>query len=108
MPDVSQDGSKAPVVKVQLPTAFHVLTGGRKQVTSEGDTVREVLVGLEKSFPGVVDRLMDAQGAMKRYVNVYRNDSDIRSLDGLETKLAGDDVLWIIPAVAGGSGTARA
>ncbi len=108
MTDVSQNVSKglsAPVVTIKLPTAFHALTGGQKQVAVEGDNIREVLVGLERSFPGVLERLMDHEGAVKRYVNVYRNDSDIRGLDGLETKLENEDVLWIVPAVAGGSGS---
>ncbi len=105
MTDVSQrvEGTlPAPVVTIQLPTAFHMLTRGQKKVTVEGDTVREVLTGLERSFPGVLERLMDQNGSVKRYVNVYRNDNDIRSLDGLETKVENEDVLWIIPAVAGG------
>jgi molybdopterin converting factor small subunit len=50
---------------------------------------------------------MDQDGSVKRYVNVYRNDSDIRCLDDLETKVADDDIIWIVPAVAGGSGAAR-
>lgn len=111
MADVSQsvdEGLQAPAVTVKLPTAFNALTGGRKSVDAEGDTVREVLVCLGRSFPGVLDRLMDQEGSVKRYVNVYRNDSDIRSLDGLETKVESEDVLWIIPAVAGGSRTVRA
>ncbi|MBT2407844.1 MULTISPECIES: MoaD/ThiS family protein [unclassified Streptomyces] len=89
---------------VKLPAAFHVLTGGRKKLPVEGDSVREVLVGLDRECPGVLDRLMDKEGSVKRYVNVYRNDSDIRELAGLETTVANDDVIWIVPAVAGGSG----
>lgn len=92
---------------VKLPAAFHVLTGGRRQLPVEGGNVREVLSGLNEACPGVLDRLMDQEGSVKRYVNVYRNDSDIRSLDGLETKVEDHDVIWIVPAVAGGSGVAR-
>lgn len=111
MPDLAQSVSKslpAPVVTVKLPAAFHALTGGQRQVHAEGDNIREVLVGLDRDFPGALDRLMDQEGSVKRYVNVYRNDSDIRSLDGLETKVENQDVVWIVPAVAGGSGTIRA
>ncbi len=110
MPDVSQSVSKslpAPVVTIKLPAAFHALTGGQKQAAVEGGNIREVLVGLDQAFPGVLERLMDHEGSVKRYVNVYRNDSDIRSLDGLETKVENDDVLWIVPAVAGGNGMVR-
>jgi molybdopterin converting factor small subunit len=111
MPDVSQGVSESlpvPVVTIKLPAAFHVLTGGRKEAPAEGDTIREVLVGLDRTFPGVLDRLMDQNGSVKRYVNVYRNDDDIRNLDGLETKVENGDVIWIVPAVAGGSATVRA
>lgn len=105
MPDVSQSASRSlsvPVVTVRLPAAFHALTGGRRQMPVEGDNIREVLVGLDRACPGVLARLMDQEGAVKRYVNVYRNDCDIRSLDGPETAVEHDDVIWIIPAVAGG------
>lgn len=110
MPDLSQSASQdlsAPVVTIKLPAAFHALTGGRRELPAAGDTIRDVLHGLDRSCPGVLERLMDKEGAVKRYVNVYRNDSDIRSLDGLETKVENDDVIWIIPAVAGGSGAER-
>jgi molybdopterin converting factor small subunit len=93
---------------VKLPAAFHVLTGGRRQLPVEGANIREILVGLDQTCPGVLERLMDHEGSVKRYVNVYRNDSDIRSLDGLETKVEHHDVIWIVPAVAGGSGAVRA
>lgn len=99
MPDDSQS-----VITVKLPAAFHALTGGRRQLPVEGGTVREVLAGLDRACPGVLERLMDQEGSMKRYVNVYRNDHDIRGLDGLETKVENQDVIWILPAVAGGSG----
>ncbi|URM91489.1 MoaD/ThiS family protein [Streptomyces sp. MRC013] len=111
MPDISQGVSKSlplPVVTIRLPAAFHALSGGQRQIAVEGGTIREVLVGLDGSCPGALERLMDPEGSVKRYVNVYRNDSDIRDLDGLETKVENQDVVWIVPAVAGGSKTARA
>ncbi|MCX4474583.1 MoaD/ThiS family protein [Micromonospora sp. NBC_01655] len=110
MPDFPPDagrGLPAPVVTVKLPAAFHALTGGRRQLSVEGDTIREVLTGLDRAVPGVLERLVDQNGAMKRYVNVYLNDNDIRSLDDLDTKVEEDDLIWIIPAVAGGSATVR-
>lgn len=96
------------MVTVRLPAAFHGLTGGRRQLPIEGGTVGEVLAGLGQACPGLLERLVDQEGAMKRYVNVYRNDNDIRILDGLETKVEHQDVIWILPAVAGGSGPASA
>lgn len=110
MPDISQhvhNSFPAPKVIVKLPSAFHPLTGGQRQLPVEGGTIRDVLIGLDRECPGVLERLVDPQGSVKRYVNVYRNDSDIRELDGLETKLESQDVVWILPAVAGGSGAAR-
>ncbi|MDT0263823.1 MoaD/ThiS family protein, partial [Jatrophihabitans lederbergiae] len=95
----------ASVVTVRLPAAFHSISGGRKNLPVAGGTVREVLTGLEQQCPGILERLVDRDGGMKRYVNVYRNDIDIRGLDGLETMVAGEDVVWILPAIAGGSGT---
>ncbi|MBI1758683.1 MAG: MoaD/ThiS family protein [Actinobacteria bacterium] len=98
MPDDSHG-----VVTVRLPAAFHGLSGGRRQLPIEGGTVGEVLAGLGQACPGLLERLVDQEGAMKRYVNIYRNDNDIRVLDGLETKVEQQDVIWIVPAVAGGS-----
>lgn len=91
-----------PTVTIKLPAAFHALTGGRRQVPAEGENIREVLVGLGREFPGVLERIMDQEGSMRRYVNIHRNDNDIRSLDGLDTRVENHDVIWVIPAVAGG------
>ncbi|MFJ6797368.1 MoaD/ThiS family protein [Streptomyces sp. NPDC091268] len=94
-------------VTIQLPAVFHALTGGRRQLTGTGGNIRDVLHGLDRECPGVLDRIMDGEGSVKRYVNVYRNDTDIRTFDGLETKVENQDVIWIVPAVAGGSGAAE-
>jgi sulfur-carrier protein len=105
MPEVAQscsESSPLPTVTARLPAAFHALAGGRKQITAEGNNIREVLVSLDRVVPGALDRIIDQAGPVKGYVNIYRNDSDIRDLDGLETKVANNDVIWIIPAVAGG------
>ncbi|MEV7414019.1 MoaD/ThiS family protein [Streptomyces sp. NPDC089919] len=91
---------------VKLPSAFLALGCGKK-VPVDGESVREVLFGLDADCPGSLDRLMDDKGAVKRYVNVYRNDDDIRDLEGIDTPVSEDDVIWIIPAVAGGSGEPR-
>jgi molybdopterin converting factor small subunit len=110
MPDVSQsvrESPAVPVVTIKLPAALHVLTGGRRQVPAEGGNIREVLVGLDRAFPGVLERILDQEGSVKRYSNVYLNDDNIRDLDDLETRVENRDVIWIVPAVAGGSGMAR-
>lgn len=90
------------LVTIHLPAVFHALTGGRRQISGAGENVRDVLHGLDRDCPGVLDRIMDQEGSVKRYVNVYRNDTDIRTFDGLETKVEDQDVIWIVPAVAGG------
>ncbi|MFD9354831.1 MoaD/ThiS family protein [Streptomyces sp. NPDC060031] len=95
------------VVTIKLPAVFHALTGGRRQIPGAGDSIRDVLHGIDRDYPGVLERIMDREGSVKRYVNVYRNDTDIRTFDGLETKVEDQDVIWIVPAVAGGSGTAN-
>jgi molybdopterin converting factor small subunit len=109
MGDGSRSASKdlpVSVVTIKLPTAFHALTGGQRRVSVEGDDIREVLAGLNRTFPGILDRIVDEEGSVRRYVTVCRNDIDIRSLDGLETKVNSEDEIWIIPAVAGGTGVA--
>lgn len=103
MTDASPSVSPSrPAVTIKLPAAFHALTGGRRQVPAEGANIREVLVGLDRACPGVLERIMDREGSMRRYVNIHRNDNDIRSLDGLDTMVENQDVIWVIPAVAGG------
>ncbi len=98
-----QEAGPTVAVTVRLPAAFHAVTGGCKKMSVAGGTVGEVLANLDEQCPGVLERLVDQEGAMKRYVNVYRNDIDIRGLDGLETSVAAEDVVWILPAIAGGS-----
>ena len=71
-------------------------------VTAEGATVGEVFADLTARFPGMADNLVDDDGKLHKFVNVYRNDDDIRYLDSLDTKVADGDVISILPAVAGG------
>ena len=94
------------MAEVKLPAAFHALNCPKK-VPVEGDTVWKVLSSLEEECPGALSRLVDEEGSVKRYMNVYRNDNDIRDLEGLETSVADGDEIWIVPAVAGGSGEPR-
>jgi MoaD family protein len=88
-------------VTVRIPTPLRTLTGGEEQVKANGETVRQVIEQLEKNHPGMRDRLMDDKG-VRRFVNIYVGDEDIRFLDGLETKLKGGEELSIVPAIAGG------
>jgi molybdopterin synthase sulfur carrier subunit len=89
-------------VTVRIPTPLRTLTGGADEVAAEGGTVAEVIENLETKHPGMKDRLCDEKG-VRRFVNLYANDEDIRFLDNLETALKDGDTLSIVPAIAGGS-----
>ena len=86
---------------VRIPTPLRTLTGGQDEVSTPGGTVAEVIEQLESAHPGIKDRLCDDKG-VRRFVNIYANEEDIRFLDGLETTLAEGDSLSIVPAIAGG------
>ena len=87
---------------VRIPTALRTLTGGAAEVTVEGSTVEEVLKSLDAGHRGIGERLFDETGALRRFVNVFVADEDIRFLDGLETPVEDGTTVSIIPAVAGG------
>jgi sulfur-carrier protein len=89
------------MITVRIPTPLRTLTGGNEQVDVEGATVREALDALEKQCPGMKDRLLDEKG-VRRFVNLYVGDEDVRFLDGLDTKLASGTEISIVPAIAGG------
>ena len=86
---------------VRIPTPLRTLTGGEDQVTIAGDTVKDVIENLEKNHPGMRERLLDDKG-VRRFVNIYVGDEDIRFLDGLGTQLKATDEISIVPAIAGG------
>ncbi len=87
---------------VRIPTTLRPLSGGASSVQLEGSTLAEVLAGLESAHPGFRDRLLDDSGALRRFVNVFVADDDVRYLQGLETPVKDGDTISIIPAVAGG------
>lgn len=86
---------------VRIPTPLRTLTGGQDEVRAAGATVGEVIEDLEKRHPGIRDRLLDDKG-VRRFVNIYVGDEDIRFLDGLKTPLKEGDQISIVPAIAGG------
>jgi MoaD family protein len=88
-------------VTVRIPTPLRTLTGGADEVNATGANVGEIIAELEKRYPGMRDRLLDEKG-VRRFVNIYVGDEDIRFLDGLKTELKGGDQIAIIPAIAGG------
>jgi len=89
-------------VTVRVPTTLRTLTAGASEVSLEGSTVGEVLTSLEAVHPGFTDRLLDADGTLRRFVNLYVADDDVRFREGLDTPVADGDTVSIIPAVAGG------
>jgi molybdopterin synthase sulfur carrier subunit len=89
-------------VVVHLPTLLRAHADGASTVPAEGATVGEVFTDLTAKYPGLSDQLVDGSGGLHKFVNVYRNDDDIRYLDQLDTKVADGDTISILPAVAGG------
>jgi molybdopterin converting factor small subunit len=97
----SPERSAVPV-EVRLPTVLRPHADGQPSVTADGATVGEVFAALVERYPGMRGNLLDDDGGLHRFVNVYVNDDDIRYLDQLDTKVGDGDVLSILPAVAGG------
>ena len=89
-------------VTVRIPTTLRTLTAGESEVAVDGTTVADVLGALEASHPGFRERILDDAGQLRRFVNVFVSDDDIRFLDGLETTVPDGETLSIVPAVAGG------
>ena len=89
-------------VEVRLPTLLRAEAGGAASVSANGTTVRQVFAEITAAHPGLSSNLVDGDGNLHKFVNVYRNDEDIRYLDALDTEVADGDVISILPAVAGG------
>ncbi len=89
-------------VTVRIPTQLRELSGGSGELSAEGATVADVLKALEVAHPGFAERLFDDQGELRRFVNVFVADEDIRFLDGVNTAVAPGATVSIVPAVAGG------
>ena len=89
-------------VEIKLPTVLRAQADGQTSVAVDGATVGEVFTTLVERYPGLRGNLLDDSGTLHKFVNVYKDDDDIRYLEGLDTKVADGDVLSILPAVAGG------
>jgi molybdopterin converting factor small subunit len=89
-------------VSVRIPTILRSYTGGAAEVSAEGSTLREVIAGLNTEFPGVGSRILDDTGKIRRFVNVYVGDEDVRLAQGLDTPVPPGTQVSVIPAVAGG------
>lgn len=90
-------------IRVRIPTPLRNLTQGKGEVDGSGDDVSELIDNLERQYPGLKTRLCDEEGKIRRFVNVYVNEEDIRFLSGKQTALKEGDEVSIIPAIAGGA-----
>jgi sulfur-carrier protein len=87
---------------VRIPTPLRKLTNGQEEVKASGSTIAAVIASLETQYPGLRERICDDQGKVRRFVNIFKNDEDIRFLQSLDTVVADSDELSIVPAIAGG------
>ena len=90
-------------IKVRIPTPLQKLTNNQSEVHCDAASINQMLADLERKHPGIKERLCDAEGKLRRFVNIYVNEEDIRFLQGQETALKDGDDISIIPAIAGGS-----
>jgi len=88
-------------ITVRIPAPLRTLTGGKDEVSAEGGTIADLIVDLDRKHPGLKDRLLDEKG-VRRFVNIYVGEEDVRFLEGLKTELKAGDQVSIIPAIAGG------
>ncbi|MFI5036166.1 MAG: MoaD/ThiS family protein [Acidimicrobiales bacterium] len=89
-------------VVVRIPTVLRPAMGGQASVAAEGATIGELLAALSAAYPAAAGQLLDGDGALHRFLNVYLNDDDVRYLGGLAAALADGDEVTLLPAVAGG------
>ena len=88
---------------VRIPTPLRKLTAGLEEVKAEGATVGALLADLEKKHPGIRERIFDDKGQIRRFVNIFANEEDIRFLQNLDTPVKDGDEVSIVPAIAGGT-----
>ena len=89
-------------VRVRVPTPLRKFTNGADEVAAQGSSVKALVDDLDKSYPGIKERICDESGKVRRFVNVYVNGDDIRFLQNLETSVKEGDNISIVPAIAGG------
>jgi MoaD family protein len=87
---------------VRIPTPLRKLTNGKEEVAAAGATIGAIIADLEANYPGIKDRLCDESGKVRRFVNIFANDEDIRFLANLDTPVKDSDEISIVPAIAGG------
>ncbi|MFQ5543594.1 MAG: MoaD/ThiS family protein [Nitrospiria bacterium] len=95
------------MIKVRIPTPLRKLTGGAGEVDSQGENIAALITSLERDYPGIKERLCEESGELRRFVNIYIDEEDIRFHQGLQTPLKEDAEVSIVPAIAGGSSEKR-
>jgi molybdopterin synthase sulfur carrier subunit len=88
--------------RVRVPVQLRALTNGEEVISASGNSVLEIIEDIERRYPGVKDRICEPDGRVRRFVNIFVNEEDIRFLDNLQTPISERDELSIIPAIAGG------
>lgn len=89
-------------VSVRIPTPLRKLTQGKSEVEAAGGSVADIIDDLENNYPGLKEKLCEENGAVRKFLNIYLNDEDIRFMDSLATEVRDGDTLALIPAIAGG------
>ena len=89
-------------IKVRIPTPLRKLTNGESEVEANGANISELIDDLEKSYPGIKGKLCEENGNVRKFLNIYLNDDDIRFMDSLATEVRDGDNISLIPAIAGG------
>ncbi len=89
-------------IQVRIPVQLRALTNGKEIVTATGKSVLELIEDIESKYPGVKDRICESDGKLRRFVNIFVNEEDIRFLEDLQTGISESDEVSIIPAIAGG------
>lgn len=90
-------------IKVRIPSPLQKLTKNQSEITADGTNIRELFSDLEKQYPGIKDRLYDENGNLRRFINIYINEEDIRFLKNEDSEIKAGDNVSIIPAIAGGN-----
>jgi len=94
-------------VTVRIPTPLQKITGNKSEVSASGATVKEILDDMESNYPGMKERLYSEDGDLRKFINIYINNEDIRFLDSDNSKVKDGDVISVIPAIAGGAKVRR-
>lgn len=89
-------------IKVRIPAPLQKMTDNKSEVESQGENIVDLVADLDKKYPGIKERLCDDKGKLRRFINIYVNEEDVRFLKNEETQLKDGDEVSIIPAIAGG------